>query len=119
MEKLLVPEVMAGLCLALYFFVRGFATLFKNGHSKNGNGATLNSLAQDHVMQTQAAREESIVSRQEFLEHQRELQIIREKIESWDDAIHHGDFSCKWTRDEIVRLIDSLARIEQILNERK
>jgi len=112
-ENFFVPEVIAGMCLALYFLLRGGITLFRNGR----NGATLNSLAKEHALQLQASREESMISRKEFEDHQRILDDVRVKIERWDDMIHHGDFGCKWTVDQVTLAIDKLDRIEKKLNQ--
>lgn len=111
MEALQNYEVVAGIFLAVYFFVRGIMS-FKVSKSGNGNGTTLSSLARDHVDQKIAAQQEALVSRQEFIEHKKTLEQIQAKIEAWDDLIHAGDFGCKWQPREVGRLLDRLEYVE-------
>lgn len=113
MEVLFVPEVIAGICLALYFFLRGSISLFKNGR----NGASLNSLAKEHAEQLQVARMESMISRKEFEDHQKALNDIKHRIETWDDMINHGDFGCNWSLHQVTLAIDKLERIEKKLDD--
>lgn len=114
MEVFANYEVAAGIFLAIYFFVRGFLSL-KSKNEPSTNGTTLNSLARDHVDQKLAAQYEAMVSRQEFHEHKKTLDEIREKIEMWDHTIHAGGFSCNWGSREVPSIIDRIERIEKFL----
>lgn len=121
MEQLFKPEVVAGGFLAVYFIVRGFHTLFSRiaGNGSSNRTITNADLAADHVRAELAAKHESIISRQEFIDHQRVLEDIRTRVEAWDDMIRHGDFTCKWREEDVTLTIDRLRRIENMLESMK
>lgn len=110
MENLLSPEVIAGVCLALYFFIRGFHSFA----SKSGFGFNSNSSARDREA-LDYAKEQAIINRQEFNDLKRLLTELHRRIEIWDDMIHRGDFTCKWTTEAAALASDRIRRIEKML----
>jgi hypothetical protein len=102
MDTFLNPEVIAGACLAFYFFVRSALTLIDR---KNGNGK---------VAAVKQAAADTEYRRQQTADHKlllKQINTINNRIEVWDNLIIAGKFGSVWTAKEVVMIMDKVDRI--------
>jgi len=115
-------EVVAGVFLSVYFFVRGVLS-FKARKNGNGNGdgihgkITLADISREHQDQASKAATDSLLSRQEYEALMTQLREIKAMLNQWDDLIHEGQFSPTWTQREVASTLERLDRIEQMLKD--
>ena len=102
MEAFLNPEVIAGIILAFFFFVKGAALLFTKNND-NGRTATVGETIADIEYKRKQTEDHEILLKK--------IGTIADRMEEWDDLIVAGKFGSIWTTKEVILMQEKVDRI--------